>query len=283
MCTVPLFFIMDHYSTLGINKTATAEELKRAYRKLASLHHPDKGGDTKRFQQIEEAYRTLSNPEQRSAYDNPQPEYSGFNFNTGNMEDMMSSMFGGGSPFMQGQRRAQARNKNINIRVQLSLEDVIAGKTVIGAIQLPSGREQAIHLTIPPGIAHGDTIRFQGLGDDTYSNIPRGDIIAQIIEIQHPIFKRDLNNLHMEYSISAFDAILGKTVIITTVENKQLEVKIPAGIQPEQMIKCAQHGVTTTNSNHRGDLFIKIKVVIPKVLSPTDMVALGEVVKRFGT
>jgi len=274
---------MDYYSTLGINKTATPDEIKRAYRKLASQHHPDKGGDTKQFQIIEEAYRTLSDPQQRSQYDNPQSQMNGFNFNTGNMDDMMSAMFGGGgSPFGFGQRRAQTRNKSINIRVQVTLEEIITGKEVIGVVKLPSGKDQAIHLNIPAGIMHGDAIRFPGLGDNMYSNIPRGDIIAQVVEMPHPIFKRDLNNLFMDHSISAFEAILGKTITISTVDHKQLEVKIPAGIQPDQMIKCSQHGLPSTNNSRRGDLFIKIKVVIPKTLSPEDMVDLGNVIKRFG-
>ena len=99
----------NHYETLGVSKSATPEEIKRAYRKLASQHHPDKGGDTAKFQQVEEAYRVLSDPAQRQQYDNPQPQ-GGFNFNFNNsgvppeMQDIFRNFgfnFNAGSPFRQ--------------------------------------------------------------------------------------------------------------------------------------------------------------------------------------
>ena len=83
----------DHYSTLGISKDAGADDIKRAYRKLASQHHPDKGGDTKKFQEIEEAYRTLSDPEKRQQYDNPQPQFGGRNLEIGAVFILLKQLF----------------------------------------------------------------------------------------------------------------------------------------------------------------------------------------------
>jgi curved DNA-binding protein len=258
---------MDYYNILGIPKTADAEEIKKAYRRLAAKHHPDRGGDTAEFQKVEEAYRTLSDPQTRAEYDNPHPQFS---FNSSNFNQDFADIFGnfGFGGFRQ-QTRVQ-RNKNINIQVKVTLKDVILGKEVIGNIRLPSGRDQAIQLNIPPGVSHGDTIRFKELGDDSIPNIHRGDLIAQIIEIPSTEYHRDGRNIIMNYSISPFDAILGKKITIVTLEDKELEVSIPAGIQPGQLVKCAGHGIPVHQSRHRGDLFIHIKVNIPKDINEED-------------
>lgn len=274
---------MDHYSTLGVNRNASQDEIKKAFRKLAMKHHPDRGGNEEQFKKIQTAYDVLGDPQKKAEYDNPQPQMNGFQFNTGNMDDIMSAMFGGGgAPFGFRQRQQSRRNKHINVRVQITLNEMITGKDVIGSIRLPSGREQAINLHIPAGIQHGDAIRFRGLGDDSIPNIPRGDIIAEVIEIPHPLFKRENKDIFMDLKISAFEAMLGKKVLINTVENKQLEVKIPAGIQPDQLVKCEGHGLPSHNDQRRGNLYLKVKVTIPKTLNSDDMLLIGELVKRHG-
>lgn len=274
---------MDYYSILGIPKSANQDDIKKAYRKLASKHHPDRGGDTAKFQQIEEAYRTLSDDQTRAQYDNPMPQYS---FNTGNMGDM-GDMFGamfGANPFGAGFRQQSRKNRNINIRVEMTLEEILVGKEITGSIRLPSGKEQALHLNIPQGVQNGDAIRFRGLGEDSIPNVPRGDVIAQIVELPHPRFKRDGRNLYAEISISAFDAMLGKTIRFNTLEDKELEIKVPAGIQPGQMIKCDSYGLPAGAHNlHRGTLFIQVQVSIPKTLFTEDRKQIEQLSDRYST
>lgn len=272
---------MDYYSILGVPKTASQDDIKKAYRKLAAKHHPDRGGDTAKFQQLEEAYRTLGDDQKRAEYDNPMPQFHFHTGNMGDMHDIFGSMFGG--PFGGGFRQ-QRKNRNINIRVEMSLEEVLVGKEVTGNIRLPSGKDQNIQITIPPGVQNGDTIRFRGLGDDSVPNAPRGDLIAQIIEIPHSKFRRDGRNLYAQYEISAFDAILGKSVRFRTLEDKELEIKIPAGIQPGQLIKCDSYGLPAGPHNgHRGTLFIEIKVVIPKTLFTEDLREIERLSQRYGS
>jgi len=268
----------DFYQTLGVGRNATEDEIKKAYRKLAGKHHPDRGGDTKMFQTIEEAYRTLSDPQSRAEYDNPQPQ---FGFNTSNMDDVFGAMFGG-NPFGGFRQRAMTRNKTVNIRVDMTLEEILRGKEVVGSIKLPSGRDQALHLNIPSGVTIGDTIRFRGIGDDSIPNIPRGDLIAQIVEVPHPLFKRDGKHLYADYTISVFDAIIGKTVRVNTVDGTQLDISVPPGIQPDQKIKCDGYGMPSLNDPRRGNLFVQIKVIVPRNMFTEDRLIVEELAKRYG-
>lgn len=269
---------MDYYNTLGVSKTASADEIKKAYRKLAAKHHPDKGGDTAEFQKVEEAYRTLSDPQKRAEYDNPQTQYS---FHTHNMDDIFGSMFGG-SPFGFNQRRQMRKNKSINIVVQMSLKDLLFGKDVVGSIKLPSGRDQALQIRIPKGVSTGDAIKFSGLGDDSVAGIPRGDLIAQIQEVPHPNFQRDGANLYTDVSISAFDAMLGTSVIIETVEESTLDVTVPAGIQPGQLLACNGYGLPKNHQTGvRGNLYVRMNITIPRITDAVDESAIKQLKTKY--
>lgn len=272
---------MDYYSILGVSKTASQDDIKKAYRKLAAKHHPDKGGNTAEFQKVQEAYATLGDDQKRAEYDNPMPQFHFHTGNMGDMHDIFGSMFGGG-PFGGFQQR-QRKNRNINIRVEMTLEEILVGKEVTGSIRLPSGKDQNIQITIPSGVQNGDTIRFRGLGEDSISGIPRGDLIAQIVELPHPKFRRDGKNLYADCVINAFDAMIGKTVRFETLEGKELEIRIPAGIQPGQMIKCDSYGLTAPHNSHRGTLFIQIQVTIPKTLFTEDIREIERLSQRYGS
>jgi molecular chaperone DnaJ len=138
----------DHYATLGVAKTATPDEIKRAFRKLASQHHPDKGGDTAKFQSIQAAYDTLGDAVKRAEYDNPRPQYSGMPGGAQfNMNDIFSSMFGGQSPF--GPQRRQQSHTRMTLWIRLS--DVAQGGTRPVAVGTPQG-QSTIEVEIPLGI-----------------------------------------------------------------------------------------------------------------------------------
>jgi curved DNA-binding protein len=261
----------DYYNTLGVSKQASADEIKKAYRKLASQHHPDKGGDTAKFQEIEEAYRTLSDPEKRSQYDNPQPQFNGGHFEGGfppGFEDIFSQ-FGGGSPFgdIFGQRRPQQqpqRNKTMNMQATISLEEAFHGKNLMANIGLPSGREQLIDVKIPAGVSDGITLRLASMGDDSIPSMPRGDIHLTIHIQPHPIFQRQGDDLIKNIDITCIDAMLGKVINVETIDKRTLEITIKPGTQPGQLLSAAGYGMPNINDHRfKGRLLMNINVVIP--------------------
>jgi curved DNA-binding protein len=273
---------MDYYSTLGVAKTATPDEIKKAYRKLASQHHPDKGGDTKKFQEIEEAYRTLSDSEKRAQYDNPQPQFGGFG---GGMppgfEDIFAQAFGGGNhPFgdIFGRRQQPQRNRTMNLNATISLNDAFSGKEILATIKLPSGREQVIEIKIPPGVSDGTVLRLAGMGDDSFPNMPRGDIHLNVVITDHPIFARQGDDLIRNIEITCVEAMLGKVVEVETLDGKTLEVKINPGTQPGQMMSAQGYGMPNMrDSRFKGRLLMNIIVTVPKFLTDEQKQALEKV------
>lgn len=265
----------DYYHILGVNKNSTQSDIKSAYRKLAAKHHPDRGGDTAHFQKIQEAYDTLGDDQKRQQYDNPMPDMRQFHFHTGNggFDDFFSS-FGFGNP-----RRAPPRNRHININVQLSLEEVLTGKTVVGNIQLPSGKDQYIELQIPPGVKNGDSIRFSRLGDDSIPNVPRGDLIAIIRELPHHRFVRNNSDIITTIKTSIFDIIVGGVIKVETLDNKTLEVNIPPNFSINNNLCCTGHGLPITNTSRRGNLYINLDIVTP-TLSQEDLETLRQIKNR---
>jgi curved DNA-binding protein len=273
---------MDYYNILGVAKNATADEVKQAYRKLAAKHHPDRGGDTASFQKIQEAYATLGDEQKRAEYDNPQAQFA---FNSTNMDDLFGAMFGGGrGPFgFGGVNQRMRKNRNINVRVQMTLIEVLTGKDFVGSIKLPSGREQMLQLKIPKGVKQGDSIRFQGMGDDSIPNMPRGDLILIIEEEPHPIFHRQDANLIMNQTISVFDAMTGSKINIITLENSTLEINVPPGIGQGTTLSCNGYGLPrNTQTNDRGNILIRINVAIPAITDDRDIQVINELKKKYG-
>ena len=166
---------MDLYTVLGVPRSASPEEIKKAYKKKAMQHHPDKGGDPDQFRKVTEAYDVLSNSDKRNAYDNPQ---AGFSFNS---QDFAHGNPFEGTPFENIFRQRQTpRNRDISVPVNVTLKDVIIGNRMAVSYQLSTGRVETVTIDIPPGAKHGDQIRYEGLGDEGNKNYPRGNLIVHI-------------------------------------------------------------------------------------------------------
>ncbi len=265
---------MDYYATLGLKRGASEEEIKKAYRQMAMKHHPDRGGDEKKFKEISQAYEALSDPEKRRIVDmggdpNAQPGMGGFNqgpfefhFGTGDLNDLFGNFGFGGFG-----RRPMRKNKSVNISINIDLEDVLQGKEVNAEINLPSGKNKLINIVIPPGIENGQQIRYEGMGDNSIPDMRPGDLIVNIFVQKHHTFERDGTSLIYEKEISVWDAILGTELEIKTIDKKTLNISIPKGMQPDTVLSCRGEGLPNVRTRQRGNLLIKIKVKVPKNLN----------------
>ena len=265
---------MDYYTTLGLKRGASDEEIKKAYRSMAMKHHPDRGGDEKKFKEISQAYEFLSDPEKRRIIDmggdpNAQPGMGGYNqgpfefhFNTGNFEDIF-----GGFGFGGFGQRPMRKNKSLVVTVEITLEDVLTGKDISAEIGVPGGRRKMITIHIPAGIESGQQIRYEGMGDNSIPDLRPGDLMVNVSVKPHHIFRREGSNIVVDQEISVWDALIGTSINIRTLDNKTLDINIPPGTQPETVLSCRGEGLPNARSRQRGNLFVRIKVNIPRSLT----------------
>lgn len=264
---------MDYYNTLGISKDASPDEIKRAYRSLASKHHPDKGGDTATFQKVQEAYATLSDPEKRSAYDNPSPfgqRSDGGWQQAGGVPPGFEQFFHqfSNNPFGDMFGRRPQRNRNINLQTEITLEEAFYGKEIIASYRVGNGQDRTFEVKIPPGCYDGIVLRIAGAGDQHYAGMPPGDAMLSVRVLPHPRFQRNGNDLVEQITISAWDAMLGKDLEIKTISKENLTVRIREGTQPDSFLRVQGYGMCELNNpNIRGNHMIAIKVKIPDNLT----------------
>jgi curved DNA-binding protein len=261
---------MDYYNTLGISKSASEADIKTAYRKMAMKHHPDRGGDEKKFKEVTEAYETLSDPQKKQMFDmgvDPNAQHTSyrqgspfeFHFNTGNFEDVFSNFGFGGRPVR--------KNKTLNVNIEVALEDILKGRVIDAEIGIPNGNKRLVNIEVPPGIESGQQIRYRGMGEHTLKDVAPGDLIVNILVKQHSVFQRQGDMLMIKKFISPWDAILGSEITIETIDKKTLTIGIPAGTQPDTVLSCRGEGLPNMRTKVRGNLLIKIQIEIPKNLN----------------
>lgn len=345
----------DYYNTLGVSKSASKEELKKAFHKLAHKHHPDKNkGDDKKFKEVNEAYQVLSDDQKRSRYDQfgsadgPTMgggfnggqgqgfggfDFSGFQngqgFDMGDLGDIFGDMFGGG---MGRGGRASKKGRDIQVEIELTFSEAVFGvkrnvsftkqakcdvckgtggrvgtkmntcstcgghgqirevrRSILGSFEttkncdacLGTGKvpqekcsnchgsgvykkQVEVELNIPSGINDTEMLKMAGAGEDI-QNGKSGDLYIKVRVKPHHIYKRDGLNLTMDLPIKLTDALLGMTYNLNTLEGDNLEVKIPEGINHNELLRVRGRGVPS--SRGRGDIILRIQVKMPAKLS----------------
>jgi len=285
----------DYYKILGLNKNASDEEIKKAYRKLAMKYHPDHAQDDQsaeeKFKQISEAYAVLSDKEKREQYDQFgsagfQQRYSqedifkgfnfsdifkefgfnGSNFSSGRGGGMRFS-FGSGSPFgSHPGQQAQAKGSDLIYELPLTLREVATGTRKTVSFQ-HEGRSEKMTVKIPKGMITGKKLRISGKGDPGPFGGPAGDLFIKTKLVDDPIYRAEGFDLHINREIKLTEAILGTSISIAALDGKELNLKIPPGTQNKTKMRLSSRGLPHMKGEGKGDLFICIQVNMPKKLT----------------
>lgn len=284
----------DYYEVLGVNRDASPEEIKRAYRKVALKYHPDKNPGDKtaeeKFKEASNAYDVLSDPEKRKIYDirgHAGVHNAGFQGYT-NFEDIFTNfgdifgreVFGNfgdvfGDVFSRENPTGFSPQRRGNLRTRLTIP---FEESILGAEKRIQVNDRTLTIKIPPGIKDGQSLRLAGQGDLTASG-QRGSLIVKIAVQPHPNFKRENLDLVTQAAVPLTTAALGGKVRIPTLKG-EIDLKIPAGTQPEQQLRVRGGGVVDP-SKRKGDLRVQIKIEIPRSLTRKQKELLKELDKTL--
>jgi len=286
----------DYYKVLGVQKTASDEEIKKAYRKLAMKYHPDhtKGdkGAEEKFKKISEAYAVLSDKEKRKEYDTFGSEgfrqrfsqedifrgfdfgdifrefgFGGGNFSHGGGGGRRFS-FGTGSPFNSNgaQQHNQAKGSDLVYELPLTLREVATGTSKVITFQ-HQGRSENLTVKIPKGLIAGKKLRLAGKGSPSSYGGPAGNLYIKSKVLNDPVFSSEKYDLYINRELTLSEAILGTTVSVPTIDDKQLSLKIPPGTKPGTKMRLPSHGLPDMKDNKKGDLYVRVQVKIPQHLN----------------
>ena len=250
---------MNPYTTLGVDKTATQSEIKKAYRKLSMQHHPDRGGDESRFKEIAEAYAVIGDESKRQQYDSMRTNpFSGFS-NMGGMDGNFGDLF---NQFFGGHRPQQAKGADIKVDMHISFEEAFHGCTKRFQV---NGQESEINLK--RGIKTGQRFRLAGKGQPHPFNttLPPGDLFVTIhVEINPDYIIDDVNNIWVEYSLPWFEIMSGTKITIKSLEGP-ISITVPEGTSPGKVLRVKEKGWPNYNTQVRGSLMCKLNASFPEL------------------
>jgi len=290
----------DYYAILGVPRTATGDDLKKAFRKLARQYHPDvakdKNAAEEKFKEINEAYEVLGNPENRKKYDTlganwkqgggfqPPPGWNGgggsrgrgaagpeFEFSGTGFSDFFEQFFGGrggfGGGFGPGGEAGRRRGADVEGEIAVTLDEVLRGAVRTVTLRSPDsdsgGREQSFKVRIPSGVQDGQIIRVAGKGGGGRGGGTSGDLYLHVRIVAHPEFRVSGSDLETDLDLAPWEAALGATLPVPTLE-EPVTIRIPPGTGPGQRLRVRGRGLPRGGSGERGDLHVLLNVVFPK-------------------
>jgi len=360
----------DYYEVLGVKKDASADEIKKAFRRLARKHHPDTGGSEERFKEINEAYEVLSDEEKRKQYDQygqyfaggvppgagapgggwspgPGGGFSYTNVDMGDLGDLFGDLFSGGGFGRSRSSASQARRgRDLTYDVTLSFDEALrgvstkvevqraeqcptckgsgakpgtspvtcpscggTGRTSQGQGMFAVSREcprcggsgkiieqpcttcrgagrvvklKPVTVNVPAGAMDGGKLRFKGKGEPGEAGGPPGDLYVVTHIKPHPYLARDGADVVMELPVTVSEAALGTQVTITTPAGQKVKLKVPPGTQDGSVVKLTGRGAPRLNKKGKGDLKVRIKVVVPKKLTKEQKELLEQLASTQG-
>jgi curved DNA-binding protein len=307
----------DYYQILGVSRSVTPEELKKAYRKLAQKYHPDKAKGNKqeaeeKFKKISEAYAVLSNPEKRKDYDefgsqafrakfSQEDIFRGFDFSdifdAGISEGIFSRLFGGmgGKGARAGGGRTRVfryggpggfqdmappiKGEDLQIEVPITLHEMAFGaeKPITFA---RSNQEEKLTVKVPAGTLPGKRLRIAEKGRPSPGGGPPGDLYIKLKEVEHPVFKRDGSDLYVDRHIRFTESALGTKVTVPTLDGKTMSLKVPPGTSSLTKMRLKNYGLPHANGKGRGNQYVRIIVDVPNNLTKKQKNLLEELAKE---
>ena len=288
----------DYYATLGVERTAGADDIKKAYRKLAQKHHPDVSKDAKaeeKFKEIAEAYQTLKDPKTREAYDRlgssyqpgqdfrpppdwekqfrDQPGASGFSFDDLDLSDLFAGLSGAGRRGGRARANMPIPGEDYEVTVHLSLEDAYRGTQLDLSLSTPEyddkGRVRNVPKTIkariPKGATDGQRLRLRGQGGKGINGGRDGDLYLNIALEPHALFRPDGHDLYLDLPLTPWEAALGATIEVPTL-NGRVSMKIPAATTAGRKLRLGKKGLPKPGGGE-GDLYAIVQIVNPTVLN----------------
>lgn len=308
----------DYYKILGISKSASADEVKKAYRKLAMKYHPDRNKDDKaaeaKFKEISEAYAVLSDKEKRKQYDmfgsegfqnrfTQEDIFRNFDFGSifrefgfesgGRGQGIFGNMFGGagqnafrsgGSAFhapfgAHGSAPRPVKGQDIIYSLSLTLEEAFEARERKISYHSGNTNQEHVSVKIPAGVSTGKKLRLQGKGSPGINGGPRGDLYIQIKILDHPLFKRQDDDLIVPMDIKFSEAVLGTEIEVPTIDKKTLRLKIPPGTQGNAKFRIKGYGMPHMNGKGRGNAYVTINIAVPKGIDKKQESLLKEMSK----
>jgi curved DNA-binding protein len=283
----------DYYKVLGLERQATQDEIKKAYRKLARTYHPDinkDAGAEAKFKEISEAHTVLADAEKRAAYDHlgqqrqpgsefrPPPNWdAGFEFSgaaprraRGEFSDFFDSLFGGmrgGSQPPGGEAEFHARGEDHHAKILIDVRDAFEGATRTLSLRKPTVdenghvvlRDHALNVTIPKGGIEGQSLRLKGQGAPGVGRLPAGDLYLELHFNPDPLYRVAGRDLYVEFPVAPWEAALGASVKFPTPAGA-IMLKIPAGSSHGQELRIKGRGIPAATP---GDLYAVLKIVLP--------------------
>ncbi|GAP00225.1 DnaJ C-terminal domain-containing protein [Fructobacillus ficulneus] len=287
----------EFYDRLGVEKTASQDEIKKAYRKLSKKYHPDlnhEPGAEDKYKEVQEAFETLGDPQKRQQYDQFGPAgaqggFGGFGGGQGgqggfgdfsDLGDIFSQMFGGGF----SDPNAPRKGRDLQYRMHLTFEEAIFGteKNVKYTRSQADRTQREVKVKVPAGVETGQQMRLSGQGEDGTNGGPQGDLyVVFSVGASKEGFERDGADIYLQQDIDFITAALGAEIPVKTVHG-EVKLKIPAGTQNGRRFRLAGKGANRLHNNGFGDQFVIVNVVVPTKLNKDQKAALQEFADASG-